>query len=558
MSKRLSLLSLLALVACGRADAEECPNNRPLLAWYVDADADGHGGSTQMQGCALPADAATEFSDCDDTDSSVNPDAVELCDAVDNDCDGSVDPDSSADARTWYIDADGDGFGDPSNSSLSCHAPTGSVAEPTDCDDADADVSPAAIEVCDTIDNDCDGAVDPDTSSDAGSWYADVDGDGFGDAADEQKACSAPDGFVATAGDCDDAAPGVNPAATEVCDSVDNDCDPATSQTGMVQFTNASTGVVSDVSSSYAGSSTTPIEHTVSTAGELLFCEGTYYVDLTISADVSLFGVSGDASDVVLDGAGLNTVLYVDTDGVTLQVQDLSIENGAADTELVSSYIGAGGLNCPVISDVILDNVVVSDSTGTWGGGLSFYSCDLTATELVVQDNSATRGGGVFTLFSVVRLEESQVIRNTASSDGGGLFFYGSGNGSFPVDLVNSEVRENDSVDGGGMYAHAALVTQTGTAIDDNTALLDGGAVYLSKSDYICDGSGNPSTLHGNAAGSSGGAFSWLGSSSTVHAIWCDLGAGSQDNSPDDIEADDTSYSYGDGESFSCTGKRCD
>ena len=96
-----------------------------------------------------------------------------------------------------------------------------------DCNDANPDLHPDASEICDGLDNDCDGAVDDDDPSlvttDATAWFGDADGDGHG-SGPETRACVAPEGFVPTADDCDDADPSVNPSASERCDGIDNDC----------------------------------------------------------------------------------------------------------------------------------------------------------------------------------------------------------------------------------------------------------------------------------------------------------------------------------------------
>ena len=98
--------------------------------------------------------------DCDDADPEVHPNAIERCDGRDDDCDGTIDQDAE-DATEWFVDADGDGFGDPTTARLGCVA-SGEVADDTDCDDTDPDVHPEATESCgDGVDQDCDG-VDPD------------------------------------------------------------------------------------------------------------------------------------------------------------------------------------------------------------------------------------------------------------------------------------------------------------------------------------------------------------------------------------------------------------
>jgi hypothetical protein len=109
------------------------------------------------------------------------------------------------------VDADGDGWD----------------AE-VDCDDTDPDVNPGAQEICDdeARDEDCDGLADDQDPDAVGQrvWYADVDGDGYGDPEAALASC-APSG-VEDDTDCDDGDPAVNPDAEEVCgDGLDNDCD---------------------------------------------------------------------------------------------------------------------------------------------------------------------------------------------------------------------------------------------------------------------------------------------------------------------------------------------
>ena len=103
--------------------------------------------------------------DCDDTNAAINPDATEVCDGVDNDCDGTVDQDA-ADASTWYADADGDSFGNAEDSLTACEAPSGYVIDNTDCNDAEALVFPGGEEACDGLDNDCSGETDEEACSD--------------------------------------------------------------------------------------------------------------------------------------------------------------------------------------------------------------------------------------------------------------------------------------------------------------------------------------------------------------------------------------------------------
>ncbi|MEN0068018.1 MAG: putative metal-binding motif-containing protein, partial [Myxococcota bacterium] len=107
-----------------------------------------------------------------------------------------------------------------------------------DCDDTNAAIFPGADEVCDAIDNDCDGDVDVEDADlvDGVAFFPDVDGDGFGDDAASVVACEPADGFITEGGDCDDNNADLNPGAIELCDGLDNDCDAATAEAGLATF----------------------------------------------------------------------------------------------------------------------------------------------------------------------------------------------------------------------------------------------------------------------------------------------------------------------------------
>ncbi len=188
--------------------------------FYANADSDGYGDPVNStMACSTPSGYVSNNDDCDDTDANVSPAATEVCDGVDNDCDFAVDEGVQS---IFYADADSDGYGDPDNSTTACNAPNGYVGNNDDCDDTDANVSPAATETCNGVDDDCDFAVDEGVQT---VFYADSDSDGYGDPDNSTMACSAPNGYVGDNSDCNDADANVNPAVTEVCDGIDNDCD---------------------------------------------------------------------------------------------------------------------------------------------------------------------------------------------------------------------------------------------------------------------------------------------------------------------------------------------
>ena len=147
--------------------------------FYADRDGDGHGDPySAVFAMSPPAGYVTAGDDCNDSDPVVYEGNPEICDGMDNDCDDLIDE---------LPDDDGDGFN-------TC----------TDCDDTDPDVNPGAPEICNNgIDDDCDGTIDEEEDNDS-------------------------DGFSPCDGDCDDDNDQIYPGAPELCDGIDNDCDTLT------------------------------------------------------------------------------------------------------------------------------------------------------------------------------------------------------------------------------------------------------------------------------------------------------------------------------------------
>ena len=146
--------------------------------WYADADEDGFGDDddTGTTTCDVPSGAQTSQGDCDDSETTINPDGTEVCDGVnDENCDGTVDEDTASDASTWYLDDDGDGYGTSDTSVVSCEAPTDYVEPDGDCDDTDTHLNPDAEETCNGVDDDCDGSIDESGCSDGEANWTDLD-----------------------------------------------------------------------------------------------------------------------------------------------------------------------------------------------------------------------------------------------------------------------------------------------------------------------------------------------------------------------------------------------
>lgn len=145
--------------------------------WYEDRDEDGWGSTLTRTACEPPTGFVAIDGDCDDRDFDINPGADEICDGgIDNDCDGDPDDDDSdvIGLTTWYEDVDEDGYGDADSSTEACDAPTGFVADGTDCDDSTHLVHPGRFDFDDDEDNDCDGSFDEDVGSETYTHDSDI------------------------------------------------------------------------------------------------------------------------------------------------------------------------------------------------------------------------------------------------------------------------------------------------------------------------------------------------------------------------------------------------
>lgn len=245
-------------------------------SWYLDLDTDGFGdNSTGVSACDAPTGHVSDNTDCNDARSSDYPGSPEMCDGRDNDCDGPVDEGPPADAPTWYRDIDSDGYGDDTNTQVSCSQPNTYVALGGDCNDVDGrynpDASetncldpndyncdgatgltdsdqdgygaceecddtnnasyPGAPETCDSADNDCDGMID-ENATDASTFFTDSDGDGYGTTS-SVMACTQPVNTATNATDCNDADALAYPGATERCNGTDDDCDVTIDEDGV-------------------------------------------------------------------------------------------------------------------------------------------------------------------------------------------------------------------------------------------------------------------------------------------------------------------------------------
>jgi hypothetical protein len=191
------------------SNSTDCDDNNsslnPNTVWYLDNDADGYVGNVTVVSCNQPSSSyfytgfpATE--DCNDNNPSVYPTNTETCNSIDDNCDTNVDENVMT---YFYEDVDGDAYGNPSAGVYACTLPAGYVSNTNDCDDTNANLNPNTV------------------------WFLDVDADSYGVSYTNQ--CNSPGiGYTTTIiplTDCDDANANVNPSQVEACfNGLDDDC----------------------------------------------------------------------------------------------------------------------------------------------------------------------------------------------------------------------------------------------------------------------------------------------------------------------------------------------
>ena len=401
--------------------------------FYADADGDGHAGdSITVEACAAPDGFVAEATDCDDLNPDVNPDATEVCDGWDNDCDelvddddDSIDTDSQITVYTdadgdgygddstawsacsagsgesewggdcddgnadlnpetlWYIDFDGDGYGYDAVTTAACEAPSGYVADNTDCDESNAEINPGATEVCDDLDvdencsgdaDDADATVDTSTYS---TFYVDSDTDGYGDPEVTVSQCDLPSGYTTDWSDCDDSDIAVSPAETEVCnDGIDNDCSGDAPECGLSgDYTDSDADVVFE--GAYSGGD-------FGDRFDMLDMNGDGYADL-VASEWDYTGTNGD------DGrAGI--FLGPVTADADISSADSTVEGDAYYDRIGFEVASAGDLDADGYDDLLLGGYGGS-SSGRGAAYLIYGSATITGDWGITDVTSASFTG---------------------------------------------------------------------------------------------------------------------------------------------------------------------
>ncbi len=219
MTRSLIVLVALALSACGKEEpltpVVDAGSNLLPSSVCLDNDGDGFSGTGDC--------TAEAMIDCNDREPSAFPGALELCNGIDDSCNGQID--EGLPVVAYYRDEDSDGVGAVKTGEGCKSPPAGSVTQSGDCNDQDATIRPGQAETCNGIDDDCDGSRD--NGLPFQDFYLDADGDGFGasTSAPVNSCQTAVMGRVSNPGDCNDANPTIKPGAVELCNRTDDNCD---------------------------------------------------------------------------------------------------------------------------------------------------------------------------------------------------------------------------------------------------------------------------------------------------------------------------------------------
>ena len=429
-------------------------------------------------GCDADGDGTADADDCAPANADIHADAAEVCDGIDNNCDGTID---EGVLTTWYADADQDGWGGTDLVVESCEAPAGFVDDSSDCNDASAAAYPEAPEICDDIDNNCDGLVDdadptvdlttggtyyadadadgygaPDASvescgtptghvdnaddcNDADAainpdqvWYSDLDGDGFGSDQYVTTSCETLEGYSLDATDCDDRAAEVNPAADEYCDGIDNNCD------GTIDENTALDALTwfEDIDGDGYGSTVTSVECYLPSG----------YVDVEGDCDDNEAASNPDANEICGDS------IDNDCDGVTDYATSIPTDHATIQEAINSASEGDG----------------FCIEAGTYYENLYFNGVSVTLAGYGAGD-TVLDGSGSQLLY--VYGGEEVTLRGVSIQNA-----YGNYGGVFDIEYSSFTLQDSELSDvgcgetsycyGGVLYSYDADVTFEGVEID--------------------------------------------------------------------------------------------
>lgn len=478
--------------------------------YYQDLDGDGYGNSAvEKPDCKKPSGFVETGGDCNDANPNVKPGAEEVCDSLDNNCDGNSDENLAT--LLYFLDEDGDGYGTRAQTQTSCTQPEGYAAEEDDCDDENPDLNPGERESCDAIDNNCSGLIDE--GYPIGQVFPDTDGDLFGDyAAEGITACTTAPGYSVLNDDCDDSNELVNPLAVERCDALDNNCNQEIDESlRQVFYEDADADGFGDIPVETCN----PGSHEVVSRGD---CDDT---DVNIHPGAT--DTPGDIKDADCGGSDGPEphVLLSATSTPVIKTALLAAKDGATIWVGPGIYLD-GDLSC-LGKRVKLRSINGAESTVIDGAAFSrvflFTQGEDTSCEVdgfAITNGYKDQGAGVFVSNSSPRLSNNRILLNYGIN-GAGVYLHNSN-----AQLENNYIAQNGaSASGGGVFISGGAPRFTNNLIVYNGAYATEGAGYGAGVNIV---GGNAYLLNNTIAGNNGAFGGGVALSGT------DVGATLQNN----------------------------
>lgn len=393
-------------------------------------------------------------------------------------------------------------------------------------DNGDEDCEPTGADetACDGVDDDCDGEIDEDAT--LPTFWADTDGDGYGDPDAPIEACEAPASTVANDDDCNDADDAISPAAFETCDGIDNDCD----------------GLVDDADGSTSGGVSVYVDGDgdgVGTGPAWTFCEvPDGYVDSTGDCDDQNSDVNPHAEEVCDeeevdedcdglvntddDDLSASSYWYDDTDGdgygdpdteeITCEPTAAQVDNGddCDDDEgeinpgaeeiclnLIDDDCDGGANDCQMIDGAVASDALpftFEGSNSTFGRALGMGDLLGTGTDQVVISDmyDFSYAGGIYVFEtdqspSALSTTDASAIVRGASYLGSQLQIIEDMNGDGTDELLGMQ-NDGTALLFAGPLGTVTLASQAESTISGLGTSINSFGHYLASGDFSGDG----------------------------------------------------------------------
>ncbi len=348
----------------------------------------------------------------------------------------------------------------------------------------------------------------------------------------------------------DDSAPCT--AGCDTADSTPTDTDSATQtetavldpcEDGDVVLFEHEDGTLDDLTAGFLDGS----YQTLDQPGRLLVCPGVWYARVLIRASVEVVGLGVDPSTTTLSGGESGTVLDVSGKGLTVAVNNVTIDRGVGLDKAHNS--GGGGIYCADFATLTVDGVSFTRNFANDGSALYATDCDVTVLHSVFSDNLSEDDGGAVTLwYSEGVFEDVRLVGNVGLDGGGMAVFYSTAR------FTGASFEDNAGTHfSGGLWAYSSDITLTESVFLRNANFTgQAGGLFVYGTAYL-----DRVNFNDNAAAMGGGLFVYY--DATVQGTACNFGG----NSPDDVyqadytEAGGVSYAAGDGATFTCEGNVC-